>query len=204
MSILERTNSTPLLLNNGTRLADRYLIQESISQSATSAVYRARDLHFPNVTKLVAVKEFHNPAPDKNSRQANFEGFERQVNLMATLSHPALPGILDYFIRDKQAYLVLEFVNGQTLSEVMQSSNGGLTPDQVVPWAIAISELLQYLHGHQPEPVYVKDLNPANILLDQHSQLLLADFGLAAYFQADPKNTFSRSAGFIAPEVSRT
>lgn len=201
MSILERTNSTKLLLNKGTRLADRYLIQEGISHTATSAVYRARDLHFPNVTKQVAVKEFYNPAPDDTSRQANFEKFERQVNLLATLSHRTLPGILDYFIRDKQAYLVLDFINGQTLADVLESSAAGLPPGQVVPWAIGLCELLQYLHSHEPEAVFVHDLNPANILLDQHSQLLLVGFGLAVYFQEDFKNAFSHSAGFIAPEV---
>jgi serine/threonine protein kinase len=150
MSILERTNSTKLLLNKGTRLADRYLIQEGISHTATSAVYRARDLHFPNVTKQVAVKEFYNPAPDDTSRQANFEKFERQVNLLATLSHRTLPGILDYFIRDKQAYLVLDFINGQTLADVLEASAAGLPPGQVVPWAIGLCELLQYLHNHEP------------------------------------------------------
>ena len=201
MDQYQKTNSAQLLLKKGTRLADRYLIQSGISQNPTSAVYQARDLHFPNVVKLVAVKEFYNPAPDTRSRQENFENFERQVNLLATLAHPSLPGILDYFIQDKQAYLVREFVHGQSLSSLLEGSPGDLSPEQVIPWAIGLCEVLQYLHGHQPEPIFVRHLNPANIMLDQHNQVLLVDFGLAAYFHADIKNAFADSADYIAPEI---
>ena len=68
------------------------LIQNSISISPTSTVYQARDLHFPGVQKMVLVKEFRNPSPDPEQRLANVESFERKANLLATLSHPAIPG----------------------------------------------------------------------------------------------------------------
>lgn len=197
----QNLNSTQLLLKKGARLADRYLIQSGISQSATSTVYKARDLHFPNVVKLVAVKEFYNPALDTQVRQENFENFERQVNLLATLAHPSLPGILDYFIQDKRAYLVLEFVSGQNLAALLEEPPGYLSPNQVIPWAIGLCEILQYLHGHEPEPVIMRDLNPDNIMLDQHHQLILIDFGLASSFHTDTKNAFKESVGYIAPEV---
>ena len=197
----QKTNSSQLLLKKGARLADRYLIQESISQGTASAVYQARDLHFPNVVKLAAVKEFHNPAADPQGRQKNFENFERQVNLLATLSHPSLPGILDYFIQDKQAYLVMEYINGQTLEALFEQSPGYLPSEKVVSWAIGLCEVLEYLHGHQPEPVYVRDLNPANIMLDQHNQIQLVGFGLAESFGADIQHAYATSAGYIAPEV---
>jgi outer membrane protein assembly factor BamB/tRNA A-37 threonylcarbamoyl transferase component Bud32 len=196
--------SAPLLLKKGTRLADRYLIQSSICHSATSAVYKARDLHFPNVVKLVAVKEFYNPAPDAQTRQANFETFERQVNLLATLAHPSLPGILDYIIQEKQAYLVSEYIHGKPLSSFLKESPGYLSPEQVIPWAIGICEVLQYLHGHQPEPVFVTEISPTNIMLDQHNQVLLVDSGLAAAIHQEIKDAFAGSTDFIAPEVYKS
>ena len=134
----QNTNSTQLLLKKGTRLADRYLIQAGINQNTATAVYQARDLHFPKVVKMVAVKEFYNPAPDPQSRQENFEKFERQVNLIAALAPPSIPGILDYFVQDKQAYLVLEFVSGQYLASVLEERPGYLPSDQVVPWTIGL------------------------------------------------------------------
>lgn len=201
MSIIDRANSTQLLLKQGSRLAERYLIQEGISQSSTSAIYRARDLHFPNVTKLVAVKGFYNPAPDSSSRQENFERFERQVNLLATLSHPSLPAILDYFIQDKQAYLVTEFVHGKTLSALCADGDGYLPPETVITWGVGICEVLEYLHGHQPEEVIVRDLNPVHIMLDQHQQIMLVDYGLATAFHPDFADFYKSSAEYIAPEV---
>ena len=198
----QNTNSTQLLLKKGTRLADRYLIQAGISQNTATAVYQARDLHFPNVVKMVAVKEFYNPAPDPQSRQDNFEKFERQVNLIAALAHPSIPGVLDYFVQDKQAYLVLEYVSGQSLVSLLEEPPGYLPSDQVVPWTIGLCEVLQYLHGHKPEPVFVIDLNPSNIMLDNHNQLVLVDFGLAASFHADVQHAFAGSLEYIAPEIS--
>ena len=61
--------SQNLSLQKGTRLSERYLIQETISASTTSTVYQARDLHFPNVVKLVAVKEMFNPTSDLQERE---------------------------------------------------------------------------------------------------------------------------------------
>jgi serine/threonine protein kinase len=95
MNPTKNQNSKNLSLKKGTRLSDRYLIQSTISISPTSTVYQARDLHFPSVQKMVVVKEFRNPSPDPQLRQANVETFERKANLLATLSHPGLPGILD-------------------------------------------------------------------------------------------------------------
>jgi outer membrane protein assembly factor BamB/tRNA A-37 threonylcarbamoyl transferase component Bud32 len=197
----QKNSSAQLLLKKGTRLAERYLIQSGISQSPTSAVYQARDLHFPNVVKMVAVEEFYNPSPDSQTRRENLERFERQVNLLATLAHPAIPGILDYIIQDKHAFLVLEFIHGQSLASILDESPGFLPPDQVIPWAIGLCEVLQYLHAHEPEPIYVHNLNPANIILDPHNQVLLVDFGLAASFHDYAKNAFVGSEGFLAPEL---
>ena len=190
-----------MLLNKGSRLANRYLIQSGMSLSPISAIYKARDLRFPNVVKSVAVKEYFNPASDIQNRQLFFENFEHQVNLLATLTHPSLPGILDYFIQDRQAYLVLEFISGQTLASLLEKSSGRLPHDQVIPWAIGLCEMLQYLHEHQPEPYFVRDLNPAKLVLDQHNQILLYDFGLAANFHSDLKYAFAGSAEYLAPEI---
>jgi serine/threonine protein kinase len=65
------------------------------------SVYRARDLHFPNVVKLVAVKEMINMAPDPLIRQTIVQNFEREANLLATLQPSSIPRIYDYFTRGK-------------------------------------------------------------------------------------------------------
>lgn len=201
MDQFHKNGSTIRLLENGTRIADRYLIQAALSQGPNSAVYQARDLRFPNVVKQVALKEFYNPSPEPGTRQESLANFERQVNLLAALSHPAIPGILDYYLQDKRAYLVMEFIHGKSLASLSAEPPGMLTPGQVIPWTIALCEVLQYLHAHEPEPIYVLDLNPTNVMLNQHNQILVVDFGLGVYLQDDASLAFRDSPGYIAPEV---
>ena len=62
-----------------------------------SSVYKGRDLHFPNVTKLVAIKEMINLIADQTMYEMVVRNFEREADLLATLSHPAIPRIYDYF-----------------------------------------------------------------------------------------------------------
>jgi len=114
-------------------------LDESISHPGSNwrcgmgSVYRARDLHFPNVVKLVAVKEMINQAPDPLVRQTIVQNFEREANILATLSHPAIPRIYDYFTLDNRSYLALEFINGKDL-EVILSQTEGIIPEEQV-WA---------------------------------------------------------------------
>jgi len=183
MNTKQSNNSEDISLQKGTRLSDRYLIQETISTSPMSTVYQARDLHFPNVVKLVAVKEMANPAADSQDRDTKVKNFDRKVNLLATLSHPSIPRIFDYFTLGRHSYLVLEYIQGETLETILSNSPGFLPQEQVIQWTIGLCEVLQYLHSHQPEPVIFRDMNPSNIMLDQHNNLMLVDFGIAIIFQ---------------------
>jgi outer membrane protein assembly factor BamB/tRNA A-37 threonylcarbamoyl transferase component Bud32 len=200
MNTSQEKSSAGLTLKKGTRLSERYLIQSTISSGTLSSVYQARDLHFPNVVKLVAVKEIVNPAPDSQERETIIKKFERQANLLATLSHPAIPGILDYFTEGRHSYLILEFIHGETLEAILDDSPGYLSQEQVVQWAIGLCEVLQYLHSHQPEPIIFLDLNPSNIMLDQHNHLMLIDFGIAIPFQNDDSGVMVRTQGYSPPE----
>jgi len=200
MNTNQSNNSEDISLQKGTRLSDRYLIQKTISTSPISTVYQARDLLFPNVVKLVAVKEMVNTAPDSEDRETKVKNFERQVNLLATLSHPSIPTIFDYFTQGRHSYLVLEYVQGETLETILSNSPGFLSQEQVVQWAIGLCEVLQYLHSHQPEPVIFRDLNPSNIMLDQHNHLMLVDFGIAITFQDKEDGSLTGTQGYSPPE----
>jgi outer membrane protein assembly factor BamB/tRNA A-37 threonylcarbamoyl transferase component Bud32 len=197
----QNAGSEGLSLKKGTRISDRYLIQSPISVSSNSAVYQARDLRFPNVVKLVVVKEFRNPSPDPQVRQTKVQNFERQANLLATLSHPAIPGILDYFTYERNSYLILEFVHGQTLVSILEESTGHINQEQVIQWAIGLCEVLHYLHSHKPEAIIVRNLNPSNIMLDQHNHLILVDFGIALTFQNEVEGVTLGTQGYSAPEL---
>lgn len=167
------------------------------------SVYRARDLHFPNVVKLVAVKEMINMAPDPLVRQTIVQNFEREANLLATLNHPSIPRIYDYFTQDNRSYLVLEFVHGKDLETVISDANGFLPEDQVISWAIELCDVLSYLHAHKPDPIIFRDMKPSNVMINHNGDVILVDFGIAKTFQSGVKGTMIGTEGYSPPEQYR-
>lgn len=167
------------------------------------SVYRARDLHFPNVVKLVAVKEMINSAPDPLIRQTIVQNFEREANLLATLNHPAIPRIYDYFSKDDRSYLVLEFIHGKDLETVISDANGFLPEDQVISWAIQLCDVLSYVHGHKPDPIVFRDMKPSNVMINHNGDVVLVDFGIAKTFQTGQKGTMIGTEGYSPPEQYR-
>jgi outer membrane protein assembly factor BamB/tRNA A-37 threonylcarbamoyl transferase component Bud32 len=191
------------LLTTGAMLSNRYLIQETIGVGGMGAVYKARDLHFPNVTKLVAVKEMVNRAHDPLIRETIVKNFEREANLLATLSHPAIPRIFDYFSQQERSYLILEFIQGKDLENILNESSGFLPVDQVLQWAIELCDVLDYLHNHQPGPIIFRDMKPSNAMINQHNHVVLVDFGIAKTFQIGEKGTMIGTEGYSPPEQYR-
>lgn len=190
-------------LHPGTTLVNRYLIQGVIGVGGMGAVYRARDLHFPGVDKKVAVKEMINQAGDPVVRETIVRNFEREANLLATLSHPAIPRIYDYFTQGERSYLILEFIEGKDLESLMNETQTFLTEQQVINWAIELCDVLSYLHSHHPDPIVFRDMKPSNIMITPNQHVVLVDFGIAKPFQAGPKGTMIGTEGYSPPEQYR-
>ena len=187
----------------GATLANRYLIQGVIGIGGMGSVYRARDLHFPNVTKLIAVKEMINQARDPQIRKTIVMNFEREANILATLSHPAIPRVHDYFTNNERSYLILEFIHGKDMETMLNDSSDYFPEDQIIAWAIELCDVLQYLHSHEPEPIIFRDLKPSNVMINQHNHVVLIDFGIAKHFQSGIKGTMIGTEGYSPPEQYR-
>lgn len=197
-------SSTPRQqLTSGATLVNRYSIQDVIGVGGMGSVYRARDLHFPNVVKLVAVKEMINMAPDPLVRQTIVQNFEREANLLATLNHSAIPRIYDYFSHDDRSYLVLEYVLGKDLEAVISDANGFLPEDQVISWAIQLCDVLSYLHDQKPDAIVFRDMKPSNVMINHNGDVVLVDFGIAKTFQTGQKGTMIGTEGYSPPEQYR-
>lgn len=190
-------------LTAGVTLVNRYSIQDVIGVGGMGSVYRARDMHFPNVVKLVAVKEMINMAPDPLVRQTIVQNFEREANLLATLHHPSIPRIYDYFSHEDRSYLVLEFVQGRDLETVINDSTGFLNEDKIISWAIQLCDVLEYLHSHKPDPIIFRDMKPSNVMINQYGDVVLVDFGIAKTFQTGIKGTMIGTEGYSPPEQYR-
>ncbi len=164
------------------------------------AVYRARDLHFPSVNKTVAVKEMVNQVRDPVIRETMIHNFEREANILATLEHPAIPKIYDYFSHNDRSYLVLEFVDGKDLEAVLVESDGFFPESQVIGWAVELCDVLSFLHNHQPEPIIFRDMKPSNVMIDRRGHVKLVDFGIAKTFQVGERGTMIGTEGYSPPE----
>jgi outer membrane protein assembly factor BamB/tRNA A-37 threonylcarbamoyl transferase component Bud32 len=190
-------------LQPGVTLQDRYLILGVLGTGGMGSVYKGRDLHFPNVTKLVAVKEMINMATDPNMHDMVVRNFEREADLLATLSHPSIPRIYDYFTQEKSSYLVMEFIEGTDLEAILRETDEFLPEEQVVGWAIELCDVLSFLHSHKPQPVIFRDMKPSNVMVDQHDHIRLIDFGIARVFQPGEKGTMIGTEGYSPPEQYR-
>lgn len=187
----------------GAMLEGRYLIQDVIGVGGMGSVYRARDMHFPNVVKLVAVKEMINQGRDPAVRQTLIQNFEREANILVTLNHFSIPKIFDYFSHEERSYLVLEYIHGKDLEAILGETTGLLPEDQVITWAIEICDVLEYLHGHKPEPIIFRDMKPSNIMINHQGHVILVDFGIAKTFQIGQKGTMIGTEGYSPPEQYR-
>ena len=142
------------MLSPGVVLQQRYRIKRLLAHGGMGAVYEAEAVHLRNV--IVAVKETFYDEDRKNLR----EQFEREAATLARLRHPALPQIKDHFIEGGGQFLVMEYIDGDDLGELLiDRLNGKGEPfdvRQVLEWAERILDALAYIHSQYP-PVIVTD-----------------------------------------------
>jgi eukaryotic-like serine/threonine-protein kinase len=192
------------LLQAGQTLQSRYQIAEPIGVGGMSVVYRGRDLRFKDVARYCAIKEMAQSAPDSNTRLLNLKNFEREAGLLATLQHPAIPKVYDFFEEGGRVYLVLELVPGKDLETVLEDAGGPLDEVRVARWAVQICDVLSYLHTHQPETIVFRDMKPSNVMVSSEERIVLIDFGIARNLnRSDRKGTMIGTEGYSPPEQYR-
>ena len=165
----------------GTLLNGRYRVVRVLGTGAFGRVYLAEDHEDPHNAPL-AIKELL--AMEFNSvdeQRDAISWFKREVSTLLTLEHPGIPAIHGYWTAHRTAgplYLAMDYIPGKTLAE-HQARVARLPWPQVVAWAIALCDVLGYLHSRVP-PFVFRDVKPANVLIDNRSGApVLIDFGLA-------------------------
>jgi serine/threonine protein kinase len=153
------------VMQPGVILQGRYVIEGTLGIGGMSVVYRGRDLRFKDVVRPCAIKEMYQSAPDSNTRLLNLKNFEREAGLLATLQHPAIPKVFDFFEENGRVYLILELIHGKDLETVLSEAGGPLPEERVARWAVQLCEVLTYLHGQKPEPIVFRDMKPSNVMV---------------------------------------
>ena len=188
------------MLVGPTLLATRYQLLSCIGQGGMGAVYKAADTRFNN--RPVAIKEMSTSGLPAARLQEAETAFEREAHLLADLLHPNLPRIYDHFTENDRSYLVMDFIEGQTLEEYLAKVGARPLPlDQVMKWAEQLCDVLNYLHSHQP-PIVFRDLKPANVMISDNGHIYLIDFGIARIFKPGKQHDTVAlgSPGYAAPE----
>ena len=157
------------MLTPDTVLQSRYRIIRQLGQGGMGAVYEAID---QRLDTTVALKETLF-AEERLRKQ-----FEREARLLARLHHPALPRVSDHFTEADGQFLVMQYIPGDDLSEMMTRKRAPFPANQVLTWADQLLDALDYLHTQDPQIVH-RDIKPQNLKLTSRGQIILLDFGLA-------------------------
>ena len=161
-----------------------------------SVVYLAMD---KRLNKQWAVKEFRKDKDDYSNQMA-LKALLDEANLMKKLDHPTLPRIVDIIDDNSSVYIVMDYIEGESLNKVLAVS-GAQPEEAVIEWAKQLSEVLDYLHTQNP-PVIYRDMKPANIMLKPDGTIRLIDFGIAREYKEgkDGDTEAIGTRGYAAPE----
>lgn len=169
----------PLPLRNGEVLRGRYKIRERIGQGGSGSIYLADDTRLEG--RLCALKEVeYDRALPKHVLDQAREQFLREATVLARLDHPNLPKVSDFFSNGPRDYLVMDYVPGKDLREMVIEARRKKTfiPEaDVLHWAAQLSDALHHLH-HQEPPIIHRDIKPSNLKLTPGGVIKLVDFGL--------------------------
>ncbi|MFQ6058700.1 MAG: serine/threonine-protein kinase [Anaerolineae bacterium] len=180
----------------GTVLRSRYKIIKLVGQGGAGAVYQAEDLRLEG--RMCALKEVcPEPGASPSTLAQAQQQFHREASTLARLDHPNLPKVSDYFSQDERDYLVMDFVAGPNLKEMVDEARRKhqfLSEEQVLAWARQLCDALRYLHSQDP-PVLHRDIKPANIKLTPQGQIKLVDFGLVKPMDPNDPRTVTAVRG---------
>jgi eukaryotic-like serine/threonine-protein kinase len=181
------------ILETGKVLRGRYSIQELVGQGGMGAVYRADDLRLSG--RICAVKEvlpaLSESSATKEELEQIAEQFRIEASTLARLDHPNLPKVSDYFSVGGREYLVMDFVDGKDLQEILQESQRRgerLLEAQVMVYATQLLDALEYMHSQVP-PVVHRDIKPSNIKVTLRGTVKLVDFGLVKVLRTNDSRT---------------
>src|SRR5882724_8024933 len=162
-------DSRMLMLAPNAILQGRYRIIRQLGKGGMGAVYEAVD---QRLDAIVALKETF--SVDERLRRQ----FEQEARLLAQLNHLALPRVSDYFTEGDRAFLVMQFISGVDLAEIIAKQPGPFPRNQVVAWADQLLDALIYLHTRDRQIIH-RDIKPHNLKLNSNGTIALLDFGLA-------------------------
>jgi len=183
-----------MTLPEDTLLENRYRIDGLLAHGGMGAIYRAFDT---NLSTPVAIKENFFQTPHHIAQ------FKQEALILARLRHPALPRVSHHFSFEEQQYLVMDYIDGENLWEIVQKRGEPLREKEALDYIIQVCQAVSYLHRQSP-PIIHRDIKPQNIKITSDGQAVLVDFGIAKQFVGEESRTEAGAqgitSGFSPPE----
>src|SRR6202165_4963402 len=156
-----KSNTQTGQLNPRTLLHKRYVVMQTIGQGGMAAVYQARDTRKGT---LCAIKEMSLSTVTLDATPQAIQNFLAEAKILSRLNHVNLPAFTDFFTEDSRHFLVMEYIDGNTLEELLDRNGRSFSERRVLGWARQLCDVLEYLHSQQP-PVIFRDMKPGNVML---------------------------------------
>jgi eukaryotic-like serine/threonine-protein kinase len=161
----------------------RFKVVKELGQGAQGLVFLANDTQ---LDRLVAIKVLHSHSPES----------AQEAKIVSRLQHPNIVALYDTLLHNGHPCLVFEYVNGQTLAQLI-ARDGAIPPVRAVEIICGLLEGLAYAHG---EGLIHRDIKPHNVMLDEHDRPRLMDFGIAAK-RGSKEVGMIGTVGYMAPEM---
>jgi serine/threonine protein kinase len=191
----------PLAVGTVLQGKHRYRVKRLVGGGGMAWVYQVERLDGDANLSLWALKELRPQTEDPETQAHARTLFNQEAQILSQLSHPNLPEVIDFFEDQGRAYLVMEFIWGESLEKRLEQTRSPLLEREVLQWAVQVCDVLEYLHTRQP-PVIFRDMKPSNIMVDHAGLIKLVDFGIARTYKEDKlKDTIALgSENYAAPE----
>lgn len=158
----------------------RYQIIGQLGEGGMGAVYLAKDMEL--FGRLCVVKQMRPFFASQTERRKAEDDFKREAEVLAQLNHPGhphIPEVYGYFVEGGDQFLVMKYIEGESLERRLARLKRPLSEVEVIRCANEVANALVYLHSRKPQPVIHRDIKPANIIVDPEDRVWLVDFGLA-------------------------
>lgn len=183
-----------------------YRIEGLIGRGGMGLVYRGHHLQLPREVAIKSI-DAHNTGALRRLKHR----FEREAFVQSQLDHPGIVKVYDYLVEDKAYYIVMEYVEGRSLAQLLAKDARPLDAGRALDFFEQVLEAISYAHefvyldqgGSSHRGLVHRDLKPANILITPEGHPKVTDFGIVKLIGAEVTDTLSDSYGspeYVSPE----
>lgn len=159
------------------KIVHTYEILEQLGQGGMGVVYKARHIHFDEIYAIKRLWE------QFSANEMVLNLFLNEAKILRRLNHKNIVHVTDIFSIENQNYIVMEYVKGRSLDEVIKKEVGPIRRERAINLFKQILEGIAYIHN-QPAPIIHRDIKPLNILVTDDDTVKITDFGIAKALDA--------------------